>query len=102
MISIDNLHNNTIINTASSVPSDKKISKETNASSNAPALKDKVQFSDKAKAYSETADPAKTVMKRVEEPTDSKKLLKLKNDIASGNYDVPDDVIAAAILGRRK
>ena len=73
--------------------SGKKANNETTTS------KDKIVLSDKAKEYSTMGSFTDTVIKEVTKQTPPDKLLKLKNDIASGNYNVPSEVIANSILG---
>lgn len=99
-INADSVYNISIKETA--VPTDKKIAKETKASSDMPQLTDKVQFSDKAKVYSAGKSLAKEIVKQVSEPTASEKLLKLKNEVSDGSYNVPSDKIASAIFGNLK
>jgi anti-sigma28 factor (negative regulator of flagellin synthesis) len=62
---------------------------------------DKVIISKKAKEYSSVNVFTDTVIKEVNDNTPSEKLLKLKDAISSGNYNIPSENIADAIFGKQ-
>lgn len=74
----------------------KKAKKETTEAT------DKIVLSDKAKEYSTMNSLTTSVVEEVTRKTSPEKLLKLKNDVAKGNYHVSSNDIAGAILGQNK
>jgi anti-sigma28 factor (negative regulator of flagellin synthesis) len=94
---IESLYSRTITDA-----SDKRTGSGTNVSIDKKTESDKIQISDKAREYTAGKCFANNVVKEATEPTRSEKLMKLKNDIASGNYFVSSDKIAAAILRKLK
>lgn len=79
-----------------------KAAAEKNVNIEMGAAKDKVTISIEARAYSAKGRLTRIVVDEVTRQTPSEKLLKLKNEIASGTYNVSSDEIAAAILGEKQ
>ena len=76
--------------------------KNTKAKSESTEVKDEVVLSDKAREYSAMNSLGNAVVNEVTKSTSPEKLLRLKNDIASGNYHVSSEDIADAIIGSKK
>jgi len=60
---------------------------------------DKVIISDKAKDFSPEKNIASSVIKNVTGSTSSAKLLKLRDAVSSGNYNISSEDIANSIIG---
>lgn len=72
------------------------------AKSETAEIKDEVVLSDKAREYSAMNLINNAVIDEVSRKASPEKLLRLKNEVASGTYHVSSDEIADAILGAKK
>jgi anti-sigma28 factor (negative regulator of flagellin synthesis) len=68
----------------------------------AVTYKDKLEISDRAKGYSAVNNMTEAVVQEITKPVSSEKLMKLRSDVASGNYNVSGKDIAEAIIGQKK
>ena len=91
---IDRVNNNPVINNDNNASEKKKKTETTSSMS-----QDKIIISDKAKEFSPVKNSVETVIKEVNKTTSSEKLLRLRNEIATGKYNVSSEAIAEAIIG---
>ncbi|MEA4831979.1 hypothetical protein SDC9_198675 [bioreactor metagenome] len=65
------------------------------------AKKDSLVISEKAKSHSEVKGIVSAVINKAEKPASSEKLMRLKSQIASGEYNISSSDIAEKILRQK-
>ena len=97
---IENVYNRAVTDAADKRTAPEAMSPKLSAEENSG--KDKVQISDKAREYAAGKTLANAAVREALQETRPERLMKLKSEIAGGNYNVPSGKIADAILGKHK